>query len=59
MPLLFAWLDTSASLELIERSIIGSDARFGLNLMRHLPPPVYEALIYQWIAWNLVKPAQA
>eukprot|EP00322_Chrysochromulina_rotalis_P019369 CAMPEP_0115844820 /NCGR_PEP_ID=MMETSP0287-20121206/9024_1 /TAXON_ID=412157 /ORGANISM="Chrysochromulina rotalis, Strain UIO044" /LENGTH=375 /DNA_ID=CAMNT_0003298555 /DNA_START=29 /DNA_END=1156 /DNA_ORIENTATION=- len=38
---------------------IGSDARFGLNVMRHLPPRIYEALIWHWIAWNLVKPAQA
>jgi len=37
---------------------IGGDARFGLNVVRHLPPAVYEAFIWYWYAWNLVPPAQ-
>ena len=38
---------------------IGSDALYGLNALRHLPPSVYEALIWRWVAWNLVSPHQA
>jgi NAD(P)-dependent dehydrogenase (short-subunit alcohol dehydrogenase family) len=38
---------------------IGGDALFGLNALRHLPPAVYEAIIYHWYAWNLVMPSDA
>ena len=38
---------------------IGGDALFGLNAVRHLPPAVYEAIIYHWYAWNLVMPSDA
>ena len=36
--------------------VIGSDAHFGLQLMRHLPPALYEAVIYYYILWDLVEP---
>ena len=35
---------------------IGGDARYGLALMRHLPPFISEAVCYYWMAWNLVEP---
>ena len=38
---------------------IGGDALFGLNALRHLPPAVYEAIIYHWYAWTLVMPSDA
>ena len=36
---------------------IGSDARFALNLVKHLPPAVYEAVCLWWLKWNLVEPS--
>ena len=36
---------------------VGADARYGLNLMKHLPATVYEAVILYWMKWNLVEPA--
>ena len=36
---------------------IGGDVLFGLNVLRHLPPTVYESVIYYWMAWHLVEPA--
>ena len=35
---------------------IGADARYSLLALRHLPPRVYEAFIYYWVAWHLVEP---
>ena len=35
---------------------VGSDALFGLQLMRRLPAAAYEFLISTWICWNLVEP---
>ena len=35
---------------------VGGDARYGLNLMRHLPPAVYEAVVLYWMAWHLIEP---
>ena len=37
---------------------IGGDVLFGLNVLRHLPPTVYESVIYYWMAWHLVEPAR-
>ena len=38
---------------------IGSDARFGLQPMRHLPAAYYERVIYYWMSWHLVEPVPA
>ena len=35
---------------------IGSDARYGLNVIRHFPPRVVETLIYYWLGWDFVEP---
>ena len=37
--------------------VIGGDARFGLLLCRHLPPVLYEAIIYFYTMWDFVEPA--
>ena len=38
---------------------IGGDARFGLLALRHLPPALYEKLIWWVVAWNFVAPVKA
>ena len=38
---------------------IGADARFGLNLLRHLPAAALETVIWRWYASELVPPAGA
>lgn len=35
---------------------VGGDARFGLNVMRHLPPFVYETIIYYYVCWSAMEP---
>jgi NAD(P)-dependent dehydrogenase (short-subunit alcohol dehydrogenase family) len=35
---------------------IGSDARFALNVLKHLPPAVYESVIYYWLCWDVIEP---
>ena len=37
---------------------IGGDARFGLLALRHLPPALYEKLIWWVVAWNFVAPVK-
>ena len=37
---------------------IGGDARYVLNTMRHLPPFIYEPLIYFGMCWDLIEPEQ-
>lgn len=38
---------------------IGSDARLGLHVLRHLPPAIYEWVIGTWMLWDYVRPEAA
>eukprot|EP00966_Prymnesium_polylepis_P207504 4806754-Prymnesium_polylepis.1 len=39
--------------------VVGGDALFGLQAMRHLPPPVYEAIFWYFVCWNMCMPQKA
>eukprot|EP00965_Chrysotila_dentata_P192789 6175376-Pleurochrysis_carterae.AAC.3 len=39
--------------------IVGADARYGLQLLRYLPPALSEGIVYKWITWSMVPPAGA